>query len=429
MLKFLLLIGIWSFITALFYKLGKLALSNLSERKLIEIIGSQLSTKGYLPRFSLFKGWQISILVILFIILLPGSFWIARKITILQEAIFNTSTGYFIPHEIFLLFFVSLGIGSAILVLWGLYFLRNAPEIPFDKWENFPSLKLIHRKIKGFKNIGFGISLFLEICFLGGMTDYVIIEKDKIRYNPLGTFTERIVDASEISFANLTYDYRTENNRNGSSNEVLEPEFKIYLKNEAFNIWYPSLDLSDSLIEKIAFTLHESDVKIKIDYPGIMERAKWHEDYSESEYDRVMSVYDYGRRLTKGFDKNIKIGEIANVDNLKIRVDSAIYSRRANIFDTSDKEPLLIYFTVTNHQPDTTLFATLLYLKVYDETGKGYMQTSMIHSIGDSEIPPTETVQIMRGFRIPDELKNLKNLKVRYILSLIDKDYVEFNLK
>ena len=42
MFQFILLIGIWSFITGLFYWLGKRSIANLSERKLTEIIASPI---------------------------------------------------------------------------------------------------------------------------------------------------------------------------------------------------------------------------------------------------------------------------------------------------------------------------------------------------------------------------------------------------
>ena len=277
------------------------------------------------------------------------------------------------------------------------------------------------------RNTGFLISLCLQFAFLFGMLDYTIVEKDKIIKNPFGSFKEELIDMSKIKKATLDYNYRTESStRSSTTQKVLDPQFKIKYNKKTFNVWYQTIDLSDSIIEKIAKRLYYNGVEIEIDYPGIMEKSKWRKDYSPEKFKRVLGIYDYVTLLTKGAAEPIKNGHKIRTEYLEIQLDSAVFDSRYNIFKYSDDEPLLAYFTVTNHNVDTTYFGTLLSLYAIDIDKKEYSLSSLMKDFGDAAIPPQRTVQVMRGFNIPEDKK--EGLKIRYRPTIMKEQYIYFEL-
>jgi hypothetical protein len=126
MFQFILLIGIWSFITGLFYWLGKRSIANLSERKLTEIIASPIFNDTFRRKHNhRILHWSV---VILFTIGLLGIIAGALPFTFLfqrlQLWLFNTENGVFIPHNSALLYITSLGIGFAIIVLLLIFLMK-----------------------------------------------------------------------------------------------------------------------------------------------------------------------------------------------------------------------------------------------------------------------------------------------------------------
>ena len=48
-----------------------------------------------------------------------------------------------------------MGLGFGGIVLLALYFAQNAREIPLNKWESYPEIDTIYKKIKGLRNLDF----------------------------------------------------------------------------------------------------------------------------------------------------------------------------------------------------------------------------------------------------------------------------------
>lgn len=402
--------------------MGKQSIANLSDKKLTEVFVYQFFAKS-----TSFKRWQFFVIGIA-IITLGGSFFVAKGLVSIQELLFNTSNGYFIGHDIYLFVIVVMGLGFGGIVIMVLYFARNTPDIPYDKWESYPEITTIHKRIKGLRNTGFLISLGLQIAFLFGMMDYTIIEEDKVIRNPLGSFTAETIDVSKVQKAELTYDYRTETStRSSKTREVLDPQFNIEYNDNAFNIWYQTMDLSDSIIEKIAKRLYYNKVEIKVNYPGIMEKSKWRKTYKPEKFNQVMRVYDYVSMMVDGVAEPIKSGNKVRAKHLEIQLDSARFGSQYNIFKSSGDEPLLVYFTVKNQGIDTTYFGTLLSLHAIDENNEEYNISSFIKDFGDAAIPPQSTVYLMRGFDISKSEK--KGLKIRYRPSVLNEQYIYFELE
>jgi hypothetical protein len=429
MLQFIFIIGLWSFLTGIFYWLGKSSIANLSERKLIEIITSPIFNNTFRRKHNhRILHWSV---VLLFIIgslaiiagALPFTFIFKR----LQIYLFNTENGIFIPHNSILFYFASLGIGIAIIVLILILVMKKAPPIPLEKWNEFPTLETTLNRVKSIRNFGFALSIILQIAFVYGMYDYVIIEDNYIIRNAPERLREKIIPYKDVKKVNITYKYSREtSSRSMVEREVLNPKFWIYTENDSFNIWYPTARISNQTFQKTAAKLYENKIKIDVNYPGIMEQQKWKMDYSKKKYNLVIGVFDYVNRLTKGLEKAYQYGEIVEIDNMKIRLDSAIFSNRHNIFDFSKEEPLLIYFTVTNETLDTNYFGTLNSLKVLDNQGNEYNMSLMINDKSSAAIPPKTTVLFMQGYNIP---KNKKGLKVKFTPSLFQEEYAIFEIK
>ncbi|MFK7948960.1 MAG: hypothetical protein AB8G11_15310 [Saprospiraceae bacterium] len=393
-----------------------------------EIIASQIFTKQYIPRFKILKTWQYSFIIIGTLMILGFGIFGAKGLMKIQEWLFNTSNGYFIPHNVYLFYIVIVGLGIAVIVLIALFFARTAKEVPLKEWDKYPEITSIHHTIKGLKNTGFFISLGLQIAFLFGMMDYVIVEDDKIIRNPLGNFKEEVLSMSIVKKATLTYNYRTERqHRSIKSNEVLDPEFNINIGNQTFNIWNSNLDLSDSIIEKIATQMYYKKVNIEVNYPGVMEKSKWRKTYKKEKFNRILNIYDYVTMLVDGTAEPIKNGNKIRVKQMEIQLDSALYSNQYNIFNFSNDEFLLTYFTITNHEVDTSYFGTILSLYAIDVDGKKYTLSSLIEDFGDAAIPPKTTVHLMRGFDVPKDKR--KDLKIRYRPSIMNEQYIYFELE
>lgn len=357
-----------------------------------------------------------------------GGFFVAKAFVSIQKFIFNTDNGYFIGHDIYLFFVVVIGLGFGGVAIMILNFTRNAPNIPYEKWDNYPEIDTVYKRIKGLRNTGFLISLILQLAFLFGMMDYTIIEKDRIIKNPLGSFTTEVIEMSAIEKVTLTYDYRTETStRSVKKREVLEHQFMIHYDENSYNIWTPTMDLSDSIIEKIAKRFYYNKVQIDINYPGIMEKSKWKKTYKKEKFQQVIGIYDYVTMLTEGTSEPIKNGKRVRTKYLEVRLDSALYSNQYNIFKSLKDEFLLTYFTVTNHKADTSYFGTLLSLHAIDIDNKKYNLSTLIKDFGGAAIPPKSTVHLMRGFDVPKDKR--QGLKIRYRPNIMNERYIYFELE
>ncbi len=427
MIRFLLLIGLWLLITALFHWLGKRSIANLSERKLIEIIASPIFTKSNLPRHKVLHWSVVLLLVLAMFAIILSSFFTIKFFSFFQKILFNTPNGIFIPHELFLFFIVFFGIGFAALLVVTLFLMRKTPPIPLEKWDNFPSIESIHKRIRNIRNIGFLLSAFLQTAFIFGMYDYVIIEPNRIIRNSIGSLNEEIIPMSKIQKATITYAYHTESkSRSTVTKEVLTPKFYIHVGTDSFNIWQSLQNFSDSTLYHVAARLYQSNVTLEVNYPGVMEKYKWKAEYSETKYNALIAFFGYVNLLQQNLAGGYKIGEKAITDELEIQVDSVVVSNRANIFSTSKATPLLVYFTVKNTQIDTTYFGTLSTLNVVDNQDNSYTPTFLIYEIGSSGIAPQSTVQIMRGFDVPT---TAKGLKLQHRLNIMNEEYVTFWLE
>jgi hypothetical protein len=429
MLQFIFIIGLWSILTGTFYWLGKSSIANLSERKLIEIITSPIFNNTFRRKHNhRILHWSV---VVLFVIgslaiiagALPFTFIFKR----LQIWLFNTTNGIFIPHNFILFYASSLGIGIAIIVLILIFVMKKAPPIPLEKWNEFPSLETTLNRVKSIRNFGFALSIILQIAFVYGMYDYVIIEDDYVIRNPPERLKEKIIFYKEVEKVNVTYKYgRERSNRNDVEQEVLNPKFWIYTENDSFNIWYPVSKISTGIFQKTATKFYENKIKIDINYPGIKEQHKWKIDYSKKKYNLVMGVYNYVNRLIKGLEKNYQYGETVEIDDMKIRLDSAVFSNRQNALEFVKEEPLLIYFTVTNETFDTNYFGIINTLEVFDNQGNEYPMNLILDNQVSAVIPPKITVLFMRGYDVP---KDKKGLKVKFTPSLFREKSAIFEIK
>lgn len=429
MFQFIFIIGLWSFITGIFYWLGKRSIANLSERKLIEIMASPIFNNTFHRKHNhRILHWSV---VVLFVIgslaIITGALPFTFIFKQLQIWLFNTSNDIFIPHNSILFYAASLGIGFAIIVLILIFLMKKAPYVPLEKWNEFPTLETTLNRVKSIKNFGFALSIILQIAFVYGMHDYIIIKNDSIIRNAPERLKEKVFSYKDIQKVNLTYKYgRERSSRSNVEQEVLNPKFWIYTENDSFNIWYPMSKIQRNIFQKTAVKLYENKVPIIVNYPGVMEQYKWKKNYSKKKYNLVMGVYDYVNRLTKGMEKVYQYGETVTIDDMKIRLDSALFSNRHNIFQFSKDEPLLIYFTITNEALDTNYFGTLNTLKVIDNQGNTYNMNLMIEDIYSAAIPPKTTTLFMRGYNVP---KDKKGLKVKFTPSLFREEYVIFEVK
>jgi hypothetical protein len=139
-----------------------------------------------------------------------------------------------------------------------------------------------------------------------------------------------------------------------------------------------------------------------------------------------MGVYNYVDRLIKGLEKNYQYGETVEIDDMKIRLDSAVFSNRQNALEFVKEEPLLIYFTVTNETFDTNYFGIINTLEVFDNQGNEYPMNLILDNQVSAVIPPKITVLFMRGYDVP---KDKKGLKVKFTPSLFREKSAIFEIK
>jgi len=428
MFQFILLIGIWSFITGLFYWLGKRSIANLSERKLTEIIASPIFNDTFRRKHNhRILHWSV---VILFTIGLLGIIAGALPFTFLfqrlQLWLFNTENGVFIPHNSALLYVASLGIGFAIIVLLLIFLMKKASPVPFKKWNEFPTLETTLNRIKSIRNFGFALSIILQITFIYGMYDYIIIDENQIIRNAPERLREKMIPFNNIKKVNLSYKYgREKSDQSSTERKILHPKFWIYTETDSFNIWYPLSKISTNIFQNTAQKLHENNIPIHVNYPGVKEKYKWKKDYSKKRFELIIDIFDFINLLSEGLEKNYKIKETVRTDHLKIQLDSAIFSNQHNIFDPSEDEALLLYFTVMNESIDTNFFETLSSLEIFDHNERKYPTSRTIRNLGSSVIPPKSTVSLMQGYNVP---RNQKRLTVRFTPSLFSTEYTTFEL-
>jgi hypothetical protein len=428
MFQFIFIIGLWSLITGTFYWLGKYSIANLSERKLIEIMASPIFNNTFHRKHNhRILHWSVVVLFVIgSLVIITGALPFTFIFKQLQIWLFNTSSGIFIPHNSILFYAASLGVGFAIIVLILIFLIKKAPYVPLEKWNEFPTLETTLNRVKSIRNFGFALSIILQIAFVYGMHDYVIIKNDCIIRNAPERLKEVKMTYENIKKAQLTYQYGREKSvRSNVEQEVLNPKFWIYTEKDSFNIWYPMSKISSRIFQKTAVKLYENQIPIIVNYPSIMENNKWKKNYSKKKYKLVIGVYDYINRLTKGLEKVYQYRETVTIDQMEIRLDSAIFSNQHNIFKFSKEEPLLIYFTVTNETPDSNYFGTLNSLKVIDNQGNEYNMSLMIEDKNDAVIPPKTTIFFMRGYNVP---KNKKGLRVKFTPSLFQEEYAIFEL-
>lgn len=428
MFQFIFIIGLWSFITGIFYWLGKRSIANLSERKLIEIIASPIFNNTFHRKHNhRILHWSVVVLFVIgSLVIITGALPFTFIFKQLQIWLFNTSHGVFIPHNSILFYADSIGIGFAVIVLILIFLMKKAPYIPLEKWNEFPTIETTLNRVKSIRNFGFALSIILQVAFVYGMHDYIIIGDNYIIRNAPERLKEVTIPYKKVEKVQLTFQYGRERSvKSNVEREVLNPKFWIYTGKDSFNIWYPMSKISTNIFQKTAVKLYKNQVPIIVNYPGIMEKNKWEKDYSKKKYKQVIEVYDYINRLTKGMEKVYQYGETITIDEMKIRLDSAVFSNRHNIFQFSKDEPLLIYFTITNEALDTNYFGTLNTLKVIDNQGNTYNMDLMIEDIYSAAIPPKITTLFMRGYNVP---KDKKGLKVKFTPSLFREEYVIFQI-
>lgn len=427
MINFFYIIGIWSLLTALLYWLGKRSIANLPERKLIEIISSPIFSNSQTPKHRILPFY---IWILIFggaLSIVGGSIYTVKGFMFLQSYLFNRNDGIFIPHHFYLFYIVSIGLGWAILLILVLYVLRKSPPVPLEKWNEFPTIEATLGRVWSIRNFGFALSILLQGAYIFGMYDYVIVQEDRIIRNPPERFSEQRIFIKDLSKVNLTYNYKVERgNRSGKEKEVLHPKLWFFTEKDSFNIWHNTLNLNRQPIEKIAAIINTYNVLIQVNYPGVMEKQKWKKDYSNKKYHQIMAVYDNINKYNKEYDRPQEVGEPVRINNLRIQLDSAVFSNRANIFENSKREVLLVYFKVNNISADTTYFGTLSDLQIIDNQGNKYTMDMMTRNFGTSTIPPNSSSNIMRSFNVS---KENKGLKVSYRPTYLNEEHIYFKIE
>lgn len=429
MFQFLFILFIWLVITIIYYFLGKLSIYNLSREKLFEIVASLSILSTYISKRSLLRSWHY----LLFFMIFP--FWIITLIQIseqleqLQKWLFQLPNSIFITDTEPTFFIVMLGLGIGFYFILFIFLIRISPLLPQEYWKKYPEEKTIQVKIKRLRNQGFFISLILQLLFLHTMLNYTMIDDNRLINNEFGKINEQIIPLKNVENAKISFKRTIDVNSNNKSTitERLYPTFTITTNNKDYNLWTTGLDLSDSILQRIAFRLHQDSVQIGVNYPGIMEREKWKVTYNDKKYQQIMEVFDYVSLLTDNLFVPVALTNEVVVDNFVMRVDSAMFSNKANILEGSKNKSLLIYVTLTNNRANTVYFGTIANTKVVDRNLKEYEISFSAKEINSSAIPPNETIQIMRTFDVPVML--LYNLKLRYQPNMLHKKYIYFELE
>jgi hypothetical protein len=175
------------------------------------------------------------------------------------------------------------------------------------------------------------------------------------------------------------------------------------------------------------FRLAQDSVKIQVNYPGITLRQKWQDFYSKEQYNYFIQIFDYASLLSGNLTAPVKMQETIAIDRFKIRVDSVMFSDKANIVENLKEYPLLVYVTLTNDRSDTTYFGTMISTKIVDRNLEEYEGSFFAKDLNSSAIPPNKTIQIMRAYNVP--AMSIDNLKLRYQPNIMKEQYIYFELE
>lgn len=412
-------------ITALFYLLGRLSIYKLSRAKLFEIVAAISLKSTYISKRSLLRSWHY----LFYAMTLP--FWsyalveLSEQFKLLQQRLFQPSLGIFIADTEALFFTIFLFLSIAFYLLLTIFLLRISPLRPNEYWKKYPEVATIKLRIKQLRNRGLIISLLLQILFVHTMLNYTIIKDSHLVVNRFGNLNETIVPLKHIKQVSFSYQYSDRVERN--TTVIERPVFRIAYEDKEYNIYLEKLKLSDAVIEKMMFRLAQDSVKIQVNYPGITLRQKWQDFYSKEQYNYFIQIFDYASLLSGNLTAPVKMQETIAIDRFKIRVDSVMFSDKANIVENLKEYPLLVYVTLTNDRSDTTYFGTMISTKIVDRNLEEYEGSFFAKDLNSSAIPPNKTIQIMRAYNVP--AMSIDNLKLRYQPNIMKEQYIYFELE